>query len=162
MILGKDKIRFLIRDAGLVKDYVDLGLQLAENGFDLTVKEILELEGPGQLGLSGNETSIPFAKDISPRRDWYSLKRGIYLVTANEQLNLPENISAFLVSTEQLVRIGASIEPMAWGPGFNGVPQFVIRVENGYGARIKKDGKIARVAFVEVDNSRPSRYGKLI
>lgn len=90
MILGKEKLLELIEERDLVSNYPHLETQITPNGFDLTVGEIKEFQGPGRLDFSNSERVIPAAENIEAKKKqdnddygWWSLEPGSYKLVSN-------------------------------------------------------------------------------
>ncbi len=167
MILNDKAIRLLIRDNRLVEGYIDLEKQLQPNGFDLTMKEIMSFDGPGQLDFSNAERKIPFAKPMDfSSTGWISLKPGAYLVTTNEYVRIPKDMIALAYTRTSLLRMGAFTAHGVWDAGFEGRSQFLLYVQNPHGIKLKKNARVAQMIFIqlgdEVEKEYQGVYKKLI
>ncbi len=167
MILNDRTIRFLIKDMGLVSDYIDLSKQIQPNGFDLTVREIMKFTEQGQLDFSNKQRKIPFAEGVEFSPDgWVVLKPGAYLVTSNEYLKLPRDIIALGFPRSSLLRMGAYTHHGVWDAGFEGRSQFLLVVENKKGIKIKRNARITQLVFFklseEVEQGYSGIYKKLV
>ncbi len=167
MILNDRTIRFLIKDKALISDYINLQTQIQPNGFDLTLREIMVFDGPGQIDFSNTHRQIPFAKPLEFSQDgWVTLKPGIYLVTTNEYIKLPKDIMALAFTRTSLLRMGAYTVHGVWDAGFEGRSQFPLIVHNPYGIKLQKNARIAQIVFLkineEVENEYQGIYKKLV
>ena len=145
MILDSESIRFLIKEHGVIRDYININDQMNKSSFSLTVKEILTFDSYGRLSTGKNE--IPFASLIESGNGLYTLKRGIYLISPNEYLNLPDNLVAIGFSEPSLIRMGGLVNQLIWEPGYKGRPQFTLTVQNEHGIKVEENAKIARLVF---------------
>ncbi len=159
MILNDKTIRFLIKDKGLISDYVDLSKQIQPNGFDLTLREVMTFSGAGQLDFSNMQRKIPFAEHLSFSNDgWLNLKPGAYLVTTNEYLRLPRDIIAIAFPRTSLLRMGAYTHHGVWDAGFEGRSQFLLVVNNPHGIKLQKDARIAQLVFLKLSEEVEKEY----
>ncbi len=167
MILNDKTIRLLIRDSRLVEGYVNLEKQIQPNGFDLTVKNIMEFEGPGQLDFSNADRVIPFAKPKQfSSNGWVNLQPGVYLVTTNEYVRIPKDMVALAFTRTSLLRMGGFTSHGVWDAGFEGRSQFLLYIRNPNGIRLKENARIAQMIFIklnkEVENEYQGIYKKLV
>ena len=159
-MLNKRQIRQLIEKEKLIEGSINLDTQLTPNGFDLTVSEIFEFVDSGALDFSNKERLVPEGKKIPPQKinpqdkfGWWQLKRGVYKVKTNEQVNLPNNLAALAFSRTSLLRMGAFTQHGVWDAGFKGKGEFILAVENPAGIKIKQNSRIAQLVFFKVDET---------
>ena len=167
MVLNRSELEDEI-EAGLIQDYIDLKIQLAPQGFDLTAGEIHEIEGSGKLDFSNSEREIPDSSKIEPvkkNRDddygWWELEQGSYKVVMNEKVDIPEYLTAFAFPRSSLLRMGCSIENAVWDAGFTGTGSFLLVVSNPEGVEIKENARVNQLVFYrieEVDEGYDGRY----
>ena len=156
-MLNRQEIKYLIENSNLIEGYINLEVQLAPNGFDLTVESIFEFKDAGALDFSNKERKIPHAKIIRPRKKasdkfgWWNLKKGACKARTNEVINLPNDLIALGFSRTSLLRMGSFTQHGVWDAGFKGKSEFVLAVENPKGIKIKQNARIAQVIFIKIN-----------
>lgn len=157
MMLNCQEIKRLIKQKGLVKDYINIDTQLTPNGFDLTASKVFEFNACGAIDFSNKERNIPQAKQILPRKKsrqdkfgWWRLKKGAYKIRTNEVFNLPNDLVAVAFPRSSLLRLGAFSQTGIWDAGFKGRSEFILVVENSEGIRIKQNARIVQVIFYKI------------
>ena len=68
VVFNKEEIRNMIIERKLVEDYIDREVQLAPNGFDLTVGKIFCFSSRGSLDFSNSERVVPEGKQLFPKK----------------------------------------------------------------------------------------------
>ena len=101
MLLNTKEIEGRIKEQGLIKDFINLEVQLTPNGLDLTVDKIYEFESGGTIDFSNKERSIPQGREVALKKKsssdkfgWWVLKAGAYKIRSNESFNLPNDLIA--------------------------------------------------------------------
>jgi dUTP pyrophosphatase len=145
----------------LVEEYLNLADQLQPNGIDLTLREIARLTTPGQIGasnsgriLAGTEP-LPFAAD-----GFISLVPGSYLITYNEVVNLPEDLTALGRPRSSLLRCGADIGTAVWDAGYRGRSQSLLTVHHRGGLRLAQNARIVQLVFFRLDSPTAGYTGQ--
>ena len=149
-VLDRQSILDLIRaPEPLIEHYLDMEAQLQPNGFDLTVREILQYTSSGELGpgknpanLSGSSV-LPF--DAEGR---VYLAAGAYMVTFNEIVNLPRHVMAMARPRSSLLRCGVAVHTAVWDAGYKGRSQALLVVYNADGYRLSSDARVAQIVFM--------------
>lgn len=166
MTLSDKELRKAVEN-GLIEDYIDLETQLTPNGFDLTVKEVHEFRGSGQLDFSNAERVIPETEVLKPERrneddsyGWYDLKPGAYKIVTNEIVDLPDNIVGYAYPRSSLLRMGATIENGVWDSGFRGRSSFLLIVENSDGIELKENARVNHIVFQKKESSEDEYSGR--
>ncbi len=166
MVLSGFEIKKMIKEARLVRDFIDLDTQLTPNGFDLTAGEIFSFQECGALDFSNKERAIPRGKEITAKKrkgsdkfGWWHLEKGIYKVRTNETVSLPNNLVALAFSRSSLLRIGAFAQTAVWDRGFTGRSEFALVIENPKGARIKQNARLIQLVFVKTGKKGKSYCG---
>jgi hypothetical protein len=81
------------------------------NGFDLTVREISAFQTRGKIAVSNTEREISRLSPLQfDDRGFLSLEAGSYVVTYNEIVNLPKNITALGAPRSSLLRCGVTLQ----------------------------------------------------
>ncbi len=159
MILNAEEIRGMIKEKGLVKNYIDLDKQITPNGFDLTVEKIFEFLDQGAMDFSNEEREIPKTREIKWKNDWVQLKSDYYKIRTNEIIKLPLDLIAIARSRSSLSRSGIAVDSGVWDAGFEGKSEFLLIVGNKNGFRIRKDARIVQLVFFRVKKVKEGYKG---
>jgi dUTP pyrophosphatase len=159
-MLNQSEILKLIEENKLIENYVDLGVQLTPNGFDLTAADIFGFDGAGAMDFSNKERLIPEGHEIMPKKKtgqdifgWWNLKKGAYKVITNEIVNLPNDLTAIAFPRSSLLRMGAFTQTGVWDAGFKGRSEFILVVENPNGIKLKQNVRIAQLIFMKINEA---------
>lgn len=160
-VLSKEKLKALLQaDPPLLQFSVDPEVQLQPNGFDLSLKEVLAIEGPGNLDFDNSERKLPAYRPVAfGPEGWAELAPGAYLITFNEVVSLPDAVMAIGRPRSSLVRMGASLESAVWDAGYQGRSQSLLVVHNPDGIRLKRDARLLQLVFFSVDGGTESYHG---
>lgn len=184
-MLNEDQIRQLIEEKDLIQNYFDLDLQLTPNGFDMTVEKVFEFDEQGSLDFSNSEREIPEGKEIYAQKQappigeggrntqtseksdssqkeygWWELEPGAYKVQTNERFNIPHDLMGWAFPRSSLLRMGVFTQTAFWEAGFQGKAEFLLKVENPEGVRIKENARITQIAFGEIMEVEKGYNGK--
>ena len=148
-VLSRHDIHRLIQGKPpLIEGYIDLDSQLQPNGFDLTLREIASLETPGQIAVSNSQRII---SDLAPLvfdgLDFIDLISGIYIITYNEIVHLPNNVMALARPRSSLLRCGVTIGTAVWDAGYSGRSQSLMVVYHPQGFRLQRNARIVQLVF---------------
>lgn len=120
-------------------------------GFDLTVTEVYEIDGPGRVDFGGGELD---AADLEPHDrtlrnpdddyEWWHLDAGQYLLEYNESLALPDDIVATIQVRDPVRERGGS-HPTLTLSELGHVPLSV----GGAGLALKENARVSTVMKVE-------------
>ena len=111
-------------------------------GYDLSLAHVNEICKSGQI--LKNESIIPGSKAVAfhpygQKKGWY-LEKGIYSLTFEQHISLPNNVCGEIVHRSSLLRAGCEITSGVFDPGFQsqiGATLFVkIPVFIEFGARV--------------------------
>ena len=167
MALNREELKELIKEKGLIQNYIDLETQLTPQGFDLTVDEIHEYQGSGKLDFSNGEREIPDSEPIEPEKKneeddygWWNLEQGTYKVIMNEKVDIPNDLAAFAFPRSSLLRMGVTIENAVWDSGFTGTGSFKISVDNPEGVKIKENARVNQLVFQTIEETEEGYSGK--
>jgi len=158
-MLNKHELKQLIREEGLIQNYIDLDTQLTPQGFDLTAGEIHEYKEKGKLDFSNSEREIPESEKLRPETEkgddygWWHLEKGVYKVVMNEKVDIPNNLTALAFPRSSLLRMCCSIENAVWDAGYTGTGSFMLVVENPEGVDIKENARVNQLVFLEVEET---------
>ena len=130
MILSSEEIKQRILNERLVENFTDLETQLQPASFDLTLDEIYLLTSSASIDFTNEERKLPNYKKIEFNNDWIELNQGIYLISFNEIVNIPNDLIAFVRPRSTLVRSCATIFSSLWDPGYSGKSNSLLVVLN--------------------------------
>lgn len=148
MVLNQETIRELIKDDGLIVDYVNLDTQLQGAGFDLTLRDVYYYINEGRVDFDNRERRIAKTKKIKPdNEEWYFLGPGAYKIQFNEGVKMPTDVVAIARTRSTLLRNGAFIDTGVWDPGFGGRSFSLLVVRNPHGIHIKKYSRVVQLVF---------------
>ena len=111
-VLSRAEIRRRLKGSPpLVEDLIDLEQQLQPNGIDLTLREIGLLQSAGTITVDNRQRQVPeVASLVFDGMGYIDLVPGIYLITYNEVVHLPEDITALAAPRSSLLRCGVTVE----------------------------------------------------
>ncbi len=149
-VLDRDSILELIRSSEpLIEEYLDLESQLQPNGFDLTLREVLQLTSEGAMGTGTGPSALSQSRALPFDPDGYlDLPMGAYIITLNEIVNLPRHIMALARPRSSLLRSGVAIHTAVWDAGYRGRSQALLAVYNPFGYRLARDARLLQMVFM--------------
>ena len=122
-------------------------------GVDLTVQyvEFFKDTEEGRIDYSNEERYLPKREKVVPRDGWYELTQGVYVVTYNEEVKIPNNIAGIVLPRSSLVRIGATLTSGLWDPGYRGKGISLLTI--GRKTRIQVNARIGQIIFFELEKA---------
>jgi len=159
-VLSRDQLRQMINaDPPLIAGYLDLDAQLQPNGFDLTLESIARHDGAGTIGCSNSDRVLP-ELIAAPFDDagWATLTRGIYHITYNETVSLPNDLMALGRPRSSLARSGVSIHTAVWDAGYSGRSTSLLHVINPAGFRVERNARVAQLVFFTLSHPAGEGY----
>ena len=161
-VLPRSEIRHLLEGKPpLVEDLVDLELQLQPNGIDLTLRDIALLQSAGVIAVDNSQRQVSeLAPLVFDGLGYIDLVPGIYLVTYNEIVHLPESITALAAPRSSLLRCGVTIETAVWDAGYSGRSQSLMVVYNSQGIRLQRNARIVQLIFFKLTQKTRGYRGK--
>jgi|Deesub1362A_J573_1020465.scaffolds.fasta_scaffold00209_45 dUTP pyrophosphatase len=160
-VLPKQEIFRRIKKDDLVKDYLDLEVQLQASGFDLTLREIHKLDGNGTVDFDNSSRVIASSFHIPFEDDTMFLPAGYYKVIYNEVVKIPRDIMALGRPRSSLIRNGATILTAVWDPGYEGRSESGLVVYNPRGIRLKRNARILQLVFFKLTEETEEEYNGL-
>lgn len=149
-MLHDKQLRELITEQEMVRDFIDLDIQLQPSGFDLSLESIEEYLGGGAVDFSNKERVIAETRQMIPDENgWYTLEKGVYKVVYNEVVKMPLDVAAIARTRSTLLRNGAEVGTAVWDPGYEGRSSSMLTVHNPGGLRLKKDARVAQLIFFQ-------------
>jgi dUTP pyrophosphatase len=149
VLSGRDIRRLIGREPPLIEGYINLDEQVQPNGFDLTLRDISMLQSPGQIAADNSRRII---SDLAPLMfdgiGFIDLVPGIYMITYNEIVHLPNNLMALARPRSSLLRCGVTIGTAVWDAGYNGRSQSSLVVFHPQGFRIQRNARVTQLVFM--------------
>jgi len=143
----------------LVESMIDPETQTQMCGVELTLQRVERFISAGALGYDNKERKLPETKEIEfDESEWVYLGQGSYLVTFNEIVTIPRNVTALARSRSSLLRSGATLETALWDPGYRGRSQSLLVVHNIAGLRLKKNARLLQLVFMHLANDAERTY----
>ncbi len=160
-VLSRFDIQRLIKQKPpLIEGYINSETQLQPNGFDLTIREVALLKTPGQIATGNNQRLI---SDLDPLifngLDFISLISGIYIITYNEIVHLPNNVMALARPRSSLLRCGVTVDTAVWDAGYSGRSQSLMVVYHPQGFRLQRNARIAQLVFFHLTGETEGYQG---
>jgi dUTP pyrophosphatase len=126
----------------------------AQIGIDLSVKKIERINVKSVVYKDKTVISSEGYKemelvDIDGKKCW-NLEPGVYSVTFNEGIKIPNNYAAIITHRSSLYRTGTSINSPWWDPGFYCDNMNTTMVTTN-GIIIEENARIAQIAFWECE-----------
>ncbi len=161
-VLTREDIMQLLKNSPpLISDTISLDEQLQPNGIDLTVREINTFSSRGNLTESNEGRVISRIMPlVFDSHNGIDLLPGAYLITFNEIVNLPDNITALVRPRSSLNRCGVSIHSAVWDAGYSGRSQALMIVYNTHGFRLHRNSRVAQMIFIYTTRSTERYSGK--
>jgi deoxycytidine triphosphate deaminase len=146
MLLNSNQISEYIKESEYSKR--------AQIGIDLSACKIERIDVGSWVMLDKTEIDPEGYIDIPTinidGKECWRLEKGIYSVTFNEGIHVPNDCAAKITHRSSLYRTGTIIESPWWDPGFHCEQMNTTMVVNGL-AIIEKNARVAQIAFWRVD-----------
>jgi dUTP pyrophosphatase len=161
-VLSRAEIKRLLEGKPpLVEEWVELEQQLQPNGIDLTLREIALLQSAGVIAVDNSQRRVSeLAPLVFDGLGYIDLVSGTYLITYNEVVHLPENITALGAPRSSLLRCGVDIKTAVWDAGYSGRSQSLMVVYNPQGIRLQRNARIAQLIFFKLTRKTSGYQGK--
>jgi dUTP pyrophosphatase len=132
----------------LVDHLINPEEQLQPNGIDLTLREVFMLQSPGRIA---TENSQRVLSSLSPLvfdgLGYIQLAPGIYSITYNEVVNLPQDIMALATPRSSLLRCGVTVNTAVWDAGYCGRSESLMVVYHPQGFQLQKNARVIQLVF---------------
>ena len=160
-ILSRQDICKLIKQKPtLLESWIDLDEQVQPNGFDLTLRQVASLQSPGRIAVANSQRIV---SDLSPLAfdglGFVDLIPGVYTVTYNEIVHLPNNIMALAAPRSSLLRCGVTINTAVWDAGYSGRSESLLVVYNPKGFRLQRNARILQLVFMRLTDETEGYQG---
>ena len=148
-VLSGEQIRDRIASGtALIAGWLDLDHQIQPNGFDLTLAEIQRHIGKGTIGVSNAHRVLPELEQVAFDSEGFAeLDPGIYHITYNEVVSLPNDLMALGRPRSSLNRSGVTIHTAVWDAGYTGRSTSLMAVLNPGGFRIERNARVLQLVF---------------
>jgi dUTP pyrophosphatase len=151
-VLSKNDILGLINQKPpLVEGYMNLEEQVQPNGFDLTVRDIALTQSFGIITVDNRDRRVA---DLAPlvfdSYGFVELIPGAYIITYNEVVHLPADVTALGAPRSSLLRCGVTVHMAVWDAGYSGRSKSLMVVFNPQGFRLQKNARVAQLVFVRL------------
>jgi len=160
VLSGADIRRLLQNEPPLIEEWLDLEQQVQTNGFDLTLREIALLQSPGKIAVKNNQRAV---SDLAPLvfdgLGFVDLMPGAYVVTLNEVVHIPRDITALATPRSSLLRCGVTVNTAVWDAGYSGRSQALMVVYNQQGFRLQKNARIIQLVFFRLSQETEGYNG---
>jgi dUTP pyrophosphatase len=144
---------------GLVESMIDPETQTQMCGVELTLQKIERFITAGAVAFDNKERKLPETEPVNfDEMGWIDLTAGAYLVTFNEIVNIPKDVTAMARARSTLLRCGATLETALWDPGYRGRSQSLLVVHNPQGLRLKKNARLMQLVFLRLEKEAEKLY----
>lgn len=151
-ILSDNDIRKLCKqDPPLLKDFLDFETQLQPTGFDVTVRNIVRLQGNAQIG-GPYHNKVATEISIKKKDGYYKVKPGMYIVYINEYTSFPNELMGMVFPRSTLFRAGGILQSGVWDGGFCGRGRLGLLVQGVDELLIEHNCPIAQMVFFRSAN----------
>ena len=144
----QDIYRLLQNETPLIEGWIDLEQQVQTNGFDLTLRQVAMLQSAGRIADTNSQRVV---SDLAPLvfdgLGYIDLIPGAYIVTFNEIVHLPKDVTALAAPRSSLLRCGVTINTAVWDAGYSGRSQALMVVYNPQGFRLQRNARILQLVF---------------
>ena len=159
MLLDKRTIVTLLHATPpLVEGAIDLAVQVQPNGIDLTLRDVSAYTTSGTVDFSNAERLLADTKLLAFVDGKLLLQPGSYLVTFNEIVHMPADISALGRTRSTLLRCGAALHTAVWDAGYSGRSQSLMTVYNPQGLTLTRNARIMQLVFLRLEQPVSEGY----
>ena len=132
--------------------------QVQPAGIDLTLKEVHELAGAGEIDFDNSKRRISESGKLQFAEGKLSLKPGCYKIIYNEYVSIPIDCAAFGFPRSSLLRCGADVRCAVWDPGYHGRSESLLVVHNPHGIVLHEKAKVMQLVFVRMEGKAEKGY----
>lgn len=160
-VLSRQDIgKLLEQEPPLIEGWIALEEQVQTNGFDLTLREVALLQSAGRIAVTNSQRMV---SDLSPLAfdglGFIDLIPGVYSVTYNEIVHIPNNIMALATPRSSLLRCGVTINTAVWDAGYSGRSESLLVVYNPLGCRLQRNARILQLIFLRLTGETEGYQG---
>jgi dUTP pyrophosphatase len=143
----------------LVESMIDPETQTQMCGVELTLQKIERFNSAGAVAFENKERKLPETESLNfDEMGWIDLSAGAYIVTFNEIVNIPKDVTAMARARSTLLRCGATLETALWDPGYRGRSQSLLVVYNQRGLKLKKNARLMQLVFLRLEKEAEKLY----
>jgi dUTP pyrophosphatase len=159
-VLSRQEIEHLLAQLPpLLERMPDPENQLQSNGVDITLEHVARFRGPGFLGESNADRTLPQTEEIPFEPDGtVYLPPGAYQVRFNEQVNLSEDLMAYARPRSSLLRSGVALHTAVWDAGYSGRGMSLMVVYHPAGFRVARNARICQLVFHRLSVATDAAY----
>ncbi len=157
MLLSLEEIKDYIDKGLLVRNLIDKETQVQQCGVDLTAGKIFSLKGKGVLDFTNEKRKLPEYVEIKPADGVWDLKPGVYHVSMNETIKLPNNIAGLLLPRSSALSCGLEVHTAVWDPGYEG--RSFIHVSLARDIELHRNSRIAQMIFLKLEKETKGYEG---
>ncbi len=154
---GQEILRRILRD-GLIRDYIDIDVQLQASGFDMTLRSVFRIKEDGLVDFDNSERKIAGVEEMEFTGDIIHLPQGFYRIVYNEIVKLPPDVMAIGRPRSSLVRNGANVLTAVWDPGYEGRSESGLVVHNNNGISLKRNARVMQLVFIKLTEETEREY----
>jgi dUTP pyrophosphatase len=138
---------------------IDPEAQTQMCGVELTLQRVERFLSAGALAFDNKERKLPETEvaEFDPSGG-VDLGPGAYLVTFNEIVDIPKDMSALARPRSSLLRMGATMETALWDPGYRGRSQSLLVVYNSQGLRLRRNARLMQLVFMRLEREADKAY----
>ncbi|MBI4300378.1 MAG: deoxyuridine 5'-triphosphate nucleotidohydrolase [Chloroflexi bacterium] len=163
-VFGRESLlRLLAQTPPLVEGLYSPDQQVQPNGIDITVREVAAFRSAGRMAADSAGRLLSEMSPLAWGADgWIALTPGPYLVTFNEIVHLPRDVTALGKPRSSLLRCGVAVHNAVWDAGYSGRSQALLVVYNPQGFRLERNARVLQLVFLvlteEVAEGYRGRY----
>lgn len=154
MILGVDRLLELVKKQKLVEGLCERELTNPEGcGFDLCLGKVHRIYGKGFMGLTERDSAdseLLYEYDPKKKQSILLNPGDTYLVTTNEKVNLPLDLTANMWLRSTLYRSGIIMSGGNVAPGYSGELSFIFYNAGPCEFEIELGARIVHIMFFQV------------
>ena len=160
-ILSRADIQKLLnKEPPLIEGLVDPEEQIQPNGVDLTLREVAMLQSPGKIAVANSQRLV---SDLSPLvfdgLGFIDLMPGVYSITYNEIVHMPNDVMALATPRSSLLRCGVTVNTAVWDAGYSGRSQSLMVVYNPQGFRVQRNARTIQLVFLHLTRETEGYQG---
>jgi len=160
-ILSRADIQKLLKkEPPLIEGLVNPEEQIQPNGVDLTLREVAMLQSPGKIAVANSQRLV---SDVSPLvfdgLGFIDLMPGVYSITYNEIVHMPNDVMALATPRSSLLRCGVTVNTAVWDAGYSGRSQSLMVVYNPQGFRVQRNARIIQLVFLHLTRETEGYQG---
>jgi dCTP deaminase len=164
MVLGVDKLLDLVKNEKLVENLSERELTNPEGcGFDLCLGKVHEMTGKGFMGITerdSTDSNLLFEYNHQKKQSVIFKPGDSYLVTTNEKVNMPLNLTAAMWLRSTLFRSGIIMSGGKIDPGYSGELSFLLYNAGSCEFEIELGARIVHIMFFAIDGKSNAYRGQ--